>query len=158
MNYSATGLPSGSFVKLFLHSKKNFILQSEGHKNRASCRLDLFRWWVILAEAWPILNEMALGATIPCRPPLHYSTFLDPCLDREWISCSNWVIAPSNLYTAYWMAVAATQHCLPKCSWGQLNTHNGWPVDLHTILHRRPTWKHMCYLHKRTKAHYNRMW
>lgn len=65
MNYSATGLPSGSFVKLFLHSKKNFILQSEGHKNRASCRLDLFRWWVILAEAWPILNEMALGQQFP---------------------------------------------------------------------------------------------
>ncbi len=49
----------------------------------------------------------SFGATIPIGPWLHYPTFLDLCLTHEWISCSNWVIAPSNLYTTYWMAVAA---------------------------------------------------
>lgn len=129
MKPGATGqgnnYPQGHSLN-FSFPLKNFILQSEGHKNRASCRLDLFRWWVIPAEAWPILKEMALWATIPRGPPLHYSTFLDPCLDRESVSCSNWIIAPSNLYTAYWMAVAATQHCLPnsvpEASW----THTQW--------------------------------
>lgn len=48
----------------------------------------------------------SFGATIPGGPRLHYPTFLDPCLTHEWISCCNWVIAPSNLYTTFWMAIS----------------------------------------------------
>lgn len=47
--------------------KTKFIAQSEGagHKSRASCLQDLFSRWVIPTEAWPILNEMAVGQQIP---------------------------------------------------------------------------------------------
>lgn len=51
----------------FPFPQKKFIFQTEGagHKNRASCLQDLFSQWVIPTEAWPILNEMALGQQIP---------------------------------------------------------------------------------------------
>lgn len=47
--------------------KTKFKPQSEGagHKSRASCLQDLFSQWVIPTEAWPILNEMAVGQQIP---------------------------------------------------------------------------------------------
>lgn len=47
--------------------KTKFLPQSEGagHKSRASCLQDLFSQWVIPTEAWPILNEMAVGQQIP---------------------------------------------------------------------------------------------
>lgn len=47
--------------------KTKFIPQSDGagHKSRASCLQDLFSQWVIPTEAWPILNEMAVGQQIP---------------------------------------------------------------------------------------------
>lgn len=48
--------------------KTKFTPQSEGaghKKSRASCLQDLFSRWVIPTEAWPILNEMAVGQQIP---------------------------------------------------------------------------------------------
>lgn len=47
--------------------KTKFTPQSEGagHKSRARCLQDLFSQWVIPTEAWPILNEMAVGQQIP---------------------------------------------------------------------------------------------
>lgn len=56
----------GSFINLNRPQTK-FIPQSEGagHKSRASCLQDLFSQWVIPSEAWPILNEMAVGQQIP---------------------------------------------------------------------------------------------
>ena len=45
----------------------NFFPQREGDglKSRTSCLQDLFSQWVIRTEAWPILNEMAVGQQIP---------------------------------------------------------------------------------------------
>lgn len=135
--HSRGSITSGSPAVPSLISLKNLLSHDRraGHKNRAGCLPDQFRRWVIWAEARTILNEMALGATIPCRPPLHYPIFLDPCLSREWISCSYWVIAPFNLYTAYWMAVATMSSLqlielglVCVCVGGRVveHTHHGW--------------------------------
>lgn len=44
-----------------------FLSESEGagNKSRTSCLQDLFSQRVIPTEAWPVLNEMAVGQQIP---------------------------------------------------------------------------------------------
>lgn len=48
-------------------SKQQFFPQSAGarYKSRTSCLQDLFGHWVMPTEAWPILNQMAVGQQIP---------------------------------------------------------------------------------------------
>lgn len=48
-------------------SQQQFFPQSAGAgcKSRTSCLQDLFGHWVMPTEAWPILNQMAVGQQIP---------------------------------------------------------------------------------------------
>lgn len=86
----------------------NFVFQWKGgsHKYEVACMARLVQPVSNSYGSLAYIEWDSFGATIPSGPRLHYPTFLDLCLTHEWISCSNWVIAPSNLYTTYWMAVA----------------------------------------------------
>lgn len=111
-----------------------------GHKYEARLSAGLVRPVSNTHGSLAYIEWDGFGATIPCGPRLHYLTFLDPCLAREWISCTNWVIAPSNLYTAYWMAVAAMSSvlacraCLIPVTSALTNTHSH--SHTHTPIHK----------------------
>lgn len=60
-------LTLGPLLLRCLVSEQWPFLPSEGaaYKSRTSCLQDLFGHWVMPTEAWPVLNQMAVGQQIP---------------------------------------------------------------------------------------------
>lgn len=99
--------------------------QSEGarHKSRASCLQDLFGQWVIPTEAWPILNEMAVGQQIPAGLHCIIQLFWTHALAvSELAAAIELLLLPICTQRIEWL-LQPCPHCLssilPWANWAQ---------------------------------------
>lgn len=65
--------------------------------------------WSLACEPWRLQGKISLQAFAALS-----NLFLDPRPVQERISCSNWVLAASNLHTALWMVVTAASSQLEQ--------------------------------------------